>query len=218
MIIAIDGPAASGKSTVARLLAKKLNFFYLDSGALYRAITWFLLNKGLDIQNEEEVSKALKSLKLNFKYNLKFKVYIDQQDITSEIRKPYVSQAVSLVSSYPEVRKMVNRIQRKSIKGNAVVEGRDITSVVFPTADLKIYLEASLEVRARRRWLEWKEKGIEGSLKEALKDIQKRDLLDSSRKYAPLRKTREAIVIDTTNLSLEEVINEILNLVKNKKS
>lgn len=217
MIIAIDGPAGSGKSTIAKLLAKKLGFFYLDSGALYRAITWALLDKGVDIQEEAKVNQALKNIQISFEYNLNFKVFVGSRDVTEEIRLPYVSQAVSLVSSYKKVREMVNEIQKSSVKENAVVEGRDITSVVFPFADLKIFLEASIEERARRRWLEWQIKGIEGSLEQARKDIEQRDLLDSSRKHAPLKVAKGAIVIDTTKLTPEEVVDRIFQLVNKKE-
>ncbi len=217
MIIAIDGPAGSGKSTVARLLAKRLGFFYLDSGALYRAITLALTSRGVKVEDENEVNEALKSIQISFKYDFNFKVYVDGRDVTEEIRQPYVSQAVSLVSSYQEVRKMVNKIQIKSVKKNAVVEGRDITSVVFPSADLKIFLEASLEERAKRRWQEWQRKGIKGSLEQAKKDIKQRDLLDSSREHAPLKITNDAVRIDTTELTPDEVVERILQLISRGK-
>ncbi len=217
MIIAIDGPAGSGKSTVAKILAKKLGFFYLDSGALYRAVTWALLEKGVDIENEKKVNEAIKDLEISFEYNLKFRVYVDSKDVSEEIRKPYVSQAVSQVSSYQLVREMVNKIQKSFVKQNAVVEGRDTTSVVFPWADLKIFLEASLEERALRRWREWQSKGIMGSLDEAREDIKKRDLFDSSRKCAPLRVAEDAVVIDTTNLTPHEVVQKILHLLNKKR-
>ncbi len=217
MIVAIDGPAGSGKSTIARLLANRLGFSYLDSGALYRAATWAVLEKKIEVNDEDRVCEALKKVKINFKYDLNFKVFVDSKEVTREIRKPFVSQAVSLVSSYPKVRQIITNIQKKNVKENTVVEGRDISTVVFPQADIKLFIEASFEERVRRRWEDWQRQGIKSTFEQARADILLRDRLDSSRKYAPLKKLAQAIVIDTTNLTPEETVEKIIQLIKSKE-
>jgi cytidylate kinase len=217
-VIAIDGPAGSGKSTTARLLASQLGFVYLDTGAMYRAITWFALRNDLPIDDGSVLSKIAKKSKIAFEMDGDLnRVYLNSVDVTEEIRTPEVTKAVSQVSAHPGVRReMVRRQKQIGRKGNIVAEGRDTTSVVFPDADIKIYLDASLEERARRRLLELSRKGISSTLEEQVKDLKRRDKYDSNREVSPLKKTRDAIVIDTTNLTIEEQVDRIVKLIKTR--
>ncbi len=220
MIIAIDGPAGSGKSTVAKMLSKKLNLFYLDTGAIYRALTLQVLKKKIDPHNLEEILKVLENFNIEFKQDRRgnWKVIVGGKDVTSEIRSPEVGRYVSLISAYPEVRKRMLLLQRELAKNGAVAEGRDTTSVVFPRATLKIYLTADKEERIKRRLKEWKNKGIKCDYEDAKKDIEKRDELDSTRKIAPLKMAEGAVVIDTTNLHPDEVVKKIIKLIERKKT
>jgi len=217
-IIAIDGPAGSGKSTTARLLASQLGFVYLDTGAMYRAITWFALRNDLPIDDSVTLTTVARRIKIEFEIDGELnRVYLNGTDITEEIRTPEVTKAVSQVSAHPGVRReMVKRQKEIGKKGNIVAEGRDTTSVVFPDANIKIYLDASIEERARRRLLELSHKGISTTLEEQVKDLQRRDKYDSSREFSPLKKTRDAIVIDTSNLTIEEQVDRIIKLIKTK--
>jgi cytidylate kinase len=218
LIIAIDGPAGSGKSTVAKILAQRLNLFYLDTGALYRALTLKALRAGVNMHNVEEVVSLFNEFDINLQSDSQgeTRVILSGEDVSREIRSPEVGQFVSLISSYPEVRKKMLSYQRKLAERGAVAEGRDTTTVVFPHADLKIFLTAEKEERVKRRLKEWRERGIEGSYSDALKDIEKRDKLDSEREYAPLKKSEDAVVIDTTNLDPQSVADKILTLLKEK--
>jgi len=219
-IIAIDGPAASGKSTAAYLLAKKMGFIYLDTGAMYRAITWMALNENTDLENEKSLSNLARKINIKI-YPLEdhpgVKVYVDEKDISSLIRSPLVNKWVSVVSKISGVRKAMVEMQRKIARERSVVaEGRDIGTVVFPNADVKIFLVASLEERAKRRWKEFQEKGISCSLEEVKKDLEARDKLDRERNISPLRKAEDALVVDNTHLGIFETLDRILNVVKDK--
>jgi len=217
-VIAIDGPAGSGKSTTARLLASQLGFVYLDTGAMYRAITWFALRNGLPIDDGKLLETVARKIKIEFEMDGDInRVYLNGADITEEIRTPEVTGAVSQVSAHPGVRKqMVKRQKEIGKKGNIVAEGRDTTSVVFPDADIKVYLDASIEERARRRLLELSRKGIGTSLEEQIADLERRDQFDSNREVSPLKKTRDSLVINTTNLTIEEQVDRIIKLIKTK--
>jgi len=218
LIIAIDGPAASGKSTTARLVAERLGYAYLDTGAMYRALTLKAIHRGVDGEDEERLCQLASSLQLSFTIrDGRLKVIMDGEEVSQKIRSPQVSQLVSVVSRHPRVRRiMVERQRRFGGKGGVVVEGRDIGTVVFPQAELKVYLDATPEERAKRRWVELRMKGVNSSLEEQLAAIIGRDRLDSQREDSPLRKAADAVLIDTTHLSIEEEVKAVLDLVKRR--
>jgi cytidylate kinase len=212
-VIAIDGPAGSGKSTTAKLVAQRLNFLYLDTGAMYRAITLKALENGVDVNDEKELEKLAKNSLISFKNeNGVNKIFLDGKDVTEKIRDPLVDQNVSFVSMHKKVRKILVEKQKEiGRKNDLVAEGRDTTTVVFPGA-FKIYLCADIEERAKRRFWELKDKGIQTSLKEQIKEIRKRDKLDSQREASPLCVAKNSVVIDTTYLTIEEQVNKVLEL------
>ena len=215
MIIAIDGPAGSGKSTIAKLVAKDMGLVYLDTGAMYRIVTLKALNEGIlgnDGLNElEKIKKLLDNLNIDIREN---GFYLDDVDVSEEIRKPVVSENVSDVAAIREVRKKMVDLQRKfSESKNVILDGRDIGTVVFPNADLKIFLVADAKERAKRRYRELIEKGENVEIEEIYENILKRDKIDSTRKESPLKKAKDAVEVDTTSKSIEEVKNEILRMV-----
>lgn len=216
-IIAIDGPAGSGKSTTAKLVAQRLNFLYLDTGAMYRAITLKALGKGVDVNDEKELVKIAEDSKIFFKKeNESYKIFLNGEDVTDGIRDPKVDRNVSLTSSHKEVRKILVEKQREiGQKNDLVAEGRDVTTVVFPHA-FKIYLDADLKERAKRRFLELKDKGIQTSLEEQIKEITRRDKLDSERETSPLSLDKDAVVVDTTHLTIKEQVNKVMELYTDK--
>ena len=214
MIIAIDGPAGSGKSTIARLIAKDKGLIYLDTGAMYRLVTLKALNKGIlgnnDLNYLEEIKKLLDNLNIDIKEN---GFYLDNVDVSEEIRKPIVSENVSDVAAIREVREKMVDLQRKfSESKNVILDGRDIGTVVFPNADVKIFLVADAKERANRRYKELVKKGENVKIEEIYENILKRDEIDSTRKESPLKKAEDAIEVDTTSKNIEEVKNEILNI------
>lgn len=213
MIIAIDGPAGSGKSTIAKLLAKKLGFTYIDTGAMYRALALKVINLSLDPNNEEEVLKVLENTKIDL---VDDKVFLDGQDVSAHIRTEEVGNVASIVARYKKVREeMVNKQRQIGINAkNAVIEGRDAGTKIFPDADLKIFMTASPEVRAQRRVQQLKEKGFLVDYNHILQKIIERDKMDYERKESPLRPTQDYIIIDTTDKTIEEVISYIENLIK----
>lgn len=216
MIIAIDGPAGAGKTTVARLLAKKLNIFYLDTGATYRALTFKALEEKIDLDDEEALENLAKNLNLRFDFS-QGKVFLDGKDITDKIRQPVIDKNISKVAEKPKVRKVLVELQRKIAQDkDFVVEGRDTTTVVFPHAQFKFFLDADFYVRLKRRFKELKEKGLNISFSEVERDLKRRDKADLERKVGPLRKAEDAIYIDTTDLSLEEVIEKIIKIIYGK--
>lgn len=216
-IITIDGPSGAGKSTVAKLIADKLGFKYLDTGAMYRAVTLYMIENQVDIKNEEEVINALNKLNIGFDSN--YRIYLDSQDITEDIRKEKVVKFVSEVSAISSVRRKMADLQRDIAKeGNYILDGRDAGSVVFPNADYKFYLEASLEERAKRRYKEELSKEVDISFEEVRESIKKRDEYDSNRKDSPLVVPENAIIIDTTNMTIDEVAEEITDIFLNKKT
>lgn len=216
-IITIDGPSGAGKSTVAKLIADKLGFKYLDTGAMYRAVTLYMIENQVDIKNEEEVVNALNKLNIGFDSN--YRIYLDSQDITEDIRKEKVVKFVSEVSAISSVRRKMVDLQRDIAKeGNYILDGRDAGSVVFPNANYKFYLEASLEERAKRRHKEELSKEVDISFEAVKESIKKRDKYDSNRKDSPLVVPENAIIIDTTNMTIDEVAEEITDIFLNKKT
>ena len=209
MIIAIDGPAGSGKSTIAKLIAEDLELVYLDTGAMYRLVTLKALNDGI-LGDLEEIKKMLDNLNIDIKEN---GFYLDDIDVNEEIRKPIVSENVSHIAAIREVREKMVDLQRKfSESKNVILDGRDIGTVVFPNADVKIFLVADAKERANRRYKELVEKGENVKIGEIYENILKRDEIDSTRKESPLKKAEDAIEVDTTSKNIEEVKNEILNI------
>lgn len=215
IIIAIDGPAASGKSSLAKYLADRLNFLYVDTGAMYRAITYFAINNNI-ANDEQALVESTKKINLSLEYkNGITHVYIDGNDVTEKIRSPRVNSKVSDVSRIQGVRTELVKLQQKfGEQNNLIVEGRDTTTVVFPNADLKIFLTADVKERAKRRHKEFLEKGVKISLDEVEKSIMNRDKIDSGREVSPLTKADDAVEIDTTNLTIEEEIERIIEKVE----
>ncbi len=216
-IIAIDGFAATGKSFLAKELAKRLNILYIDTGAMYRALGYFFVSNNISL-TDENIEKYLDTLDIKLEYvNLEVKVYLNNEDITDKIRTEEVSMAASDVSKNKNVRQRLVKMQREMAgKESVVLEGRDTTSVVFPNADLKIYLVASPDVRALRRQKDLEKKGQILSIEEIKASLQKRDLQDSTRKESPLIKVEDAIEVDTTNLSKSETVEFVINLLKER--
>lgn len=216
--IAIDGPAAAGKSTVAKIVAKRLSYIYIDTGAMYRAITWKAMKHHVDLENEQALFDLLKKTEIELQKTDKGQnVYVDGQDVTNDIRLPEVSNHVSIVSKHEFIRKeMVARQKLLASDGGVVMDGRDIGTHVLPNAEVKIFLKASVDERAKRRHEENMKKRIPSDLEQIKSDIAKRDKLDSERKIAPLRKAQDAIEIDTTSLSIEQVVNQIMAIVSER--
>ena len=217
LIVAIDGPAGSGKSTSAKLVAQKLGYLYVDSGAMYRSITYLAIFKNV-LNNSEEISTLARETDLKLKYeNGITYVFANGKDITEEIRSVKVNENVSIVSKIDGVRKALVAKQKEMSKLGCgiVMEGRDIASVVFPNADVKIFLTASINQRAERRLKEFSEKGIEVNKTEIQENISLRDKLDSTRELSPLVKAQDAYEIDTSNITIDEQVEKILTIVNN---
>ncbi len=212
--IAIDGPAAAGKSTAAKIVADRLGYVYVDTGAMYRALTLKVLRQQADVHDEKQIISILQNTDITLMPGEKGqRVFLDGRDVTKEIRTAEVTNMVSIVSKHKLVRQeMVKRQQELAADGGVVMDGRDIGTHVLPDAEVKIFLQASVEERAKRRHLENLQKGYPSDLDMIKKDIAARDKLDSEREVAPLRKAEDAVVIDTTSKSIEQVVNEILSL------
>jgi cytidylate kinase len=214
MIIAIDGPAGAGKSTISKLVASKLNFQYIDTGAMYRGVTLKFLR--LNIQ-PDRVSEKIAELQTEIQMDGE-RIFLDGEDVSQEIRSIEINQAVSAYSAIPVVRLFLVELQRAmAVDQNILVDGRDIGTYVFPKAELKIFLTANVEVRAKRRFLEMQGKGESVSFEEIVSNIESRDRMDSQREMAPLKKADDAIEIDTSAMSIAEVVNRILSLYEMKQ-
>jgi len=216
--IAIDGPASSGKSTIAKLLADKYHLFYVDTGAMYRTLTYLALKNKINIDDEQALTALLKEVNITFKRAKDGQdVFANGEKITKKIREHEVTNNVSVVSSFPNVRKeLVRRQQALAKESGVVMDGRDIGTVVLPNADVKIFLIASVEERANRRYLENQKKGIETNFERLKEEIIARDDYDSNRKESPLKQAEDAICVDTTGLSITEVVNKCVELINKK--
>ena len=213
LIIAIDGPAGSGKSTVAKEVARRLGILYADTGAMYRALTLKAMREKIDFKNKNMLIELVGRIDIVLKTNDDFalSVLLDGEDVTDEIRKNSVTNNIKHIAHIPEVRKQMVALQRKiASSGRAVLEGRDIGTIVFPDANRKIYLDANSGERAKRRHKELKEKGHDITIEEIEKDVEERDYTDKNRAAGPLKKADDAIVIDTTNLTIAEVVERII--------
>lgn len=211
IIIAIDGPAGAGKSTTAKLLAERLNYQYIDTGAMYRAVTLYALRKNIKPEQVQDLIDLVKEMNFQFMNNGSV-LFINSEDVTESIRSPEVSEKVSEYSKIAEVRRLLVKKQKEiGVKGGIVMEGRDITTTVFPDAELKIFLTADLDIRAYRRLIELKNKGMDIDLENVKDNLTIRDTIDSSRETSPLMITEDSIVIDTTQLTIDEQVDLIYN-------
>ncbi|UMZ73894.1 (d)CMP kinase [Natranaerofaba carboxydovora] len=218
-IVAIDGPAGAGKSTVAKMSAFRLKFNYLDTGAMYRALAWFALQKNINLEDSDSLKELINDFDIDIKTDSKgnSELFLDGKDITEEVRRPEISQAVSYVANDISVRYYMVDKQRELAKGKeCILEGRDIGTYVFPDADMKIFLTASIEERAKRRLNELKEKGYEIEFGDLKKEIEDRDNKDKNREVGALKKAKDAVEVDTTDLSLNEVVNKIVDIVNQR--
>jgi len=217
--IAIDGPVSAGKSTIARLVARGLGYTYVDSGAMYRALAWVALDKGIQTDDRAQVLELLRAtnIELSPRPDGVNEVFVNGRDVTGEIRTPEISQLSSKLSAMTPVRRRMVAIQQRMARaGGVVMEGRDIQTVVLPDAEVKVFLTASAEERAQRRWQELRERGLKANLSEVLAEVQARDRRDSTRSDSPLKAAPDAIHIDTTGLTIEQVVERVLAAVRQK--
>lgn len=216
--IAIDGPAGAGKSTIAKLLSKKLGIIYLDTGAMYRTVALKAVKSGIDTKDADALSEMVKDINIEIKFDQDGqRIFLDNEDVTDQIRTKEISIASSDVAVVPAVRLKMVELQRRIASQNSVVmDGRDIGTYVLPNADFKFFLTASLEERANRRFSEMREKNPDITFEEVYKDIEYRDKNDSSRQFAPLKKAEDAIEIDTTKMTIDEVVNRITGVISNE--
>ena len=219
MIVAIDGPAGSGKGTITKLVGKKLDLIYIDTGAMYRCVTLECLNKNVKIEEIEGLKQILENIDVQFlSEDDEQKVFLNGKDVTLKIRSKEVNEYVSPVSTVKIVRSKMTDLQRKmAVSKDVIMEGRDIGTTVFPNADLKIYLDATPEERASRRYKQNLENGITTGYDEILANVKERDYIDSHREISPLRKAEDAIYIDSTNMTIEEVVAEIERIILSKR-
>lgn len=217
--IAIDGPSATGKSTLAKALAKELSFIYIDTGAMYRAVGLYNIRKNIDLNNEADVVNTLKDISIDIKYiDKEQRIFLNGEDVSNQIREEKVGTAASIVSTYKKVREVLVDLQRSLANvQNVIMDGRDIGTVVLPNASLKIFLTASSEERTKRRYLELKEKGKDVSIEDVAKELKERDERDTKRANSPLTKAEDAVLVDTTNMNIEKTIKHIKNLYEKRK-
>ena len=216
--VAVDGPAGAGKSSISKIVAKKLGYLYIDTGAMYRSVTWAVLHNHIDVNNQKAVEALLPELDLTMEASDdSCKVFIAGQDVTDCIRTPQVNNAVSIVASYKGVRQyLVERQRLMAEAGGVILDGRDIGSVVLPDAELKIYLTASVEARAMRRYLEVKGTSNEQTLEDIKDSVMQRDDMDKNRKESPLIQVEDAVLVDSSDMTFDETVEHILHLVQER--
>ena len=216
--IAIDGPAGAGKSSISKVVANELGYLYIDTGAMYRGVTWAVLDSNVDVNNQKDVEALLPSLDLTLEPTVNAcKVFVKGKDVTDLIRQQQINENVSTIASYKGVRKyLVERQQAMAAVGGVILDGRDIGSVVLPKAELKIYLTASVDARAKRRWLEVQGTSNEQSLEDIKKNVESRDEMDKNRDESPLVCVEDAIVVDSSNMTFDETVEHILHLVQER--
>lgn len=216
--VAVDGPAGAGKSSISKIVAKKLGYLYIDTGAMYRSVTWAVLHNHIDVNNQKAVEALLPELDLTMEASDdSCKVFIAGQDVTDFIRTPQVNNAVSIVASYKGVRQyLVERQRLMAEAGGVILDGRDIGSVVLPNAELKIYLTASVEARAMRRYLEVKGTVNEQTLEDIKDSVMQRDAMDKNRKESPLIQVEDAVLVDSSEMTFDETVEHILHLVQER--
>ncbi|MFH1640537.1 MAG: (d)CMP kinase [Candidatus Omnitrophota bacterium] len=220
MIIAVDGPAGAGKSTAAKILAQKLGFLYIDTGAMYRALTLKAIENNIDPKNSASLIESAASSKIDLRSDDKgaLKIILDQRDVSSEIREPRISKLVSDIAKVKGVRDIMVELQRALGKQkDSVLDGRDIGTVVFPDAEKKFYIDAKFEERVRRRYKESEVQGLSVTMDSVTEDLRNRDNIDSTREHSPLKKAEDAVYIDTTNMTIEEVVKKMLSFIPEKK-
>ena len=216
--IAIDGPAGAGKSSISKVVANELGYLYIDTGAMYRGVTWAVLDSHVNVNNQKDVESLLPSLDLTLEPTANAcKVFVKGQDVTDLIRQQQINENVSTIASYQGVREyLVERQQAMAAVGGVILDGRDIGSVVLPKAELKIYLTASVDARAKRRWLEVQGTSNEQSLEDIKKNVESRDEMDKNRDESPLVCVEDAIVVDSSNMTFDETVEHILHLVQER--
>ena len=216
--IAIDGPAGAGKSSISKVVANELGYLYIDTGAMYRGVTWAVLDSHVDVNNQKDVEALLPSLDLTLEPTASAcKVFVKGQDVTNLIRQQQINENVSTIASYKGVRKyLVERQQAMAAVGGVILDGRDIGSVVLPDAELKIYLTASVDARAKRRWLEVQGTSNEQPLEDIKKNVESRDEMDKNRDESPLVCVEDAIIVDSSNMTFDETVEHILHLVQER--
>lgn len=216
--IAIDGPAGAGKSSISKVVANELGYLYIDTGAMYRGVTWAVLDSHVNVNNQKDVESLLSSLDLTLEPTANAcKVFVKGQDVTDLIRQQQINENVSTIASYKGVREyLVERQQAMAAVGGVILDGRDIGSVVLPKAELKIYLTASVDARAKRRWLEVQGTSNEQSLEDIKKNVESRDEMDKNRDESPLVCVEDAIVVDSSNMTFDETVEHILHLVQER--
>ena len=216
--IAIDGPAGAGKSSISKVVANELGYLYIDTGAMYRGVTWAVLDSRVDVKNQKDVEALLPTLDLTLEPTASAcKVCVKGQDVTNLIRQQQINENVSTIASYKGVREyLVERQQAMAAVGGVILDGRDIGSVVLPDAELKIYLTASVDARAKRRWLEVQGTSNEQPLEDIKKNVESRDEMDKSRDESPLVCVEDAIVVDSSNMTFDETVKHILHLVQER--